>query len=378
MEKIKPICCATGFSGGHIIPNLQWAREQQKQNEPILFFSANSDLDNKLLKNNVDYHIPLHLQAPCWYQLPIFIFNFVFSFSKSFYYLNKHKPQVVLSTGSIIALPVCIAAWLLRIPIELFELNATPGQAIKWLAPLANKIHVCFRKTKSCFNEKRCIFSPYPIRFKSKSIRAKIFAPSDRKLIFIQGGSQGSVSLNKKIKALIEDYPEIAHKIAIIHQTGTIDTFDWKQFYNKHKIPAQLFQFDQEIEKYYAEADLIICRSGAGQLFEALYFQKPCITVPLEIPGNNHQVENAQAMANEYPELIWRPKTGTELAASVGQFLENGTLIVHPIKNKEKRSNAEIKRLAEEIMNEYADVFKKLADSPNICSTIFRKRRNKL
>lgn len=42
-------------------------------------------------------------------------------------------------------------------------------------------------------------------------------------------------------------------------------------------------------------------------------------------------------------------------------LIEDGALIVRPIKARKQRSKAEIKRIAEEIMDEYADVFKKLA-----------------
>ncbi|HML19397.1 MAG TPA: glycosyltransferase, partial [Candidatus Dependentiae bacterium] len=48
-------------------------------------------------------------------------------------------------------------------------------------------------------------------------------------------------------------------------------------------------------------ADIVIGRSGAGTIFETLHFKKPCILIPLEIPGNNHQLHNAQAIVQQYP-----------------------------------------------------------------------------
>ena len=48
-------------------------------------------------------------------------------------------------------------------------------------------------------------------------------------------------------------------------------------------------------------------------------------------------------------------KTNLEL------LIEDGALVVRPVAGKKRKSKAEIKRLAEEIMDEYADVFKKLA-----------------
>lgn len=48
-------------------------------------------------------------------------------------------------------------------------------------------------------------------------------------------------------------------------------------------------------------------------------------------------------------------KTNLEL------LIEDGALVVRPVKKQTKRSKSEIKRIAQEIMDEYADVFKKLA-----------------
>ena len=42
-------------------------------------------------------------------------------------------------------------------------------------------------------------------------------------------------------------------------------------------------------------------------------------------------------------------------------LVENQSLIIRPVKKKPKQTKAEMKKLAEEIMMEYADVFKKLA-----------------
>jgi UDP-N-acetylglucosamine--N-acetylmuramyl-(pentapeptide) pyrophosphoryl-undecaprenol N-acetylglucosamine transferase len=314
METIKTICCAAGKSGGHIIPNLQWALHR-KTNHKILFFSGDSSLDYHLLENNVDCHVPLHIQAPRWYQLPYFVLVLIYATLVSMKKLIAHKPIVVLSTGGIVAVPVCIAAFLLRIPIELFELNATPGSAIKWLAPLATRINVCFDSAKIHFNQKKVMKADYPIRFDSNSSSAKIFGHSNRKTIFIQGGSQGSVSLNKKIKELIEDNPQLCAQVNVIHQTGDADHHNWQQFYNQKNIQAIVFSFEDNLLPYYQEADLIICRAGTGQLFETLYFKKPCITVPLEIPGNTHQLENARAIREAYPLLftVVRPHEKLEI-----------------------------------------------------------------
>lgn len=48
----------------------------------------------------------------------------------------------------------------------------------------------------------------------------------------------------------------------------------------------------------------------------------------------------------------------TELNLSI----EDGSLVISPVAKKKLRSSGEIQKIAEEIMDKYADVFKKLAE----------------
>ena len=98
--------------------------------------------------------------------------------------------------------------------------------------------------------------------------------------------------------------PTQHHAIQIIHQLGNHETDEWHTFYTSLKIPALIFSFHHEIEYCYAAADLVLCRAGAGTLFELIFFQKPSIVVPLETNHNNHQLFNALACAQTHPQLI--------------------------------------------------------------------------
>jgi UDP-N-acetylglucosamine--N-acetylmuramyl-(pentapeptide) pyrophosphoryl-undecaprenol N-acetylglucosamine transferase len=105
------------------------------------------------------------------------------------------------------------------------------------------------------------------------------------------------------IKPLIET----SHlpNIQIIHQTGSNEsTHTLQNFYARNQIQAHVFSYDSALEKYYAVADVIICRSGAGTLFEILACNKKCITIPLESVAQDHQVANALACAQQYPENV--------------------------------------------------------------------------
>ena len=309
----KTICCVAGKSGGHIIPCLTIAHNNHAQNERtnILFFSANTPLDKTILSQNpsVSWHIMLQLSTRAGSFFTTMWRAFA-SFIISFFYLCKYKPEKIITTGGIVAIPTCIAGFILRIPITLYSLDAVPGKAIQFLTPLATSVVTCFATSQKYFPPHKCSVEPYPVKYKNISITDMPMAQQslglspNKKTIVVLGGSQGSIFLNECMKKLINEPSFNPETTQIIHQTGSLDSTDWKSFYASHNTTAHVFSYHPNLALMYSAADLIICRAGAGTLFEIKFFNKPCIIIPLKTNTTTHQVDNARAMSREYPELF--------------------------------------------------------------------------
>lgn len=359
MNKQNNICFVAGKTGGHILPCLTLAeqykssfapaaapavaksygghgkisgghgkasdfaeamtdRSADKQDNPesnVIFFSTNAQLDTSILANQpiISQHITLPLGRFSPTRIRRYLqlaWGLIHSFVTSLYHLRKNNTEKVISTGGLVALPVCLAAMFLRIPIELYELNAVPGKAIKALAPIAQIIYVCFAQAADYFPKNKCVYKPYPVRFNhehtqmSKELACKeLDLDPHKKTLFIMGGSQGSVQLNNEIKKYIETSSH-TNNLQIIHQTGSHDQTDWHSFYANNHVPALVFAYRDAIAPCYVAADLIISRAGAGMLFEILFFEKPSIIIPLEAKTTSHQLDNAYAMKEQYPTLF--------------------------------------------------------------------------
>jgi UDP-N-acetylglucosamine--N-acetylmuramyl-(pentapeptide) pyrophosphoryl-undecaprenol N-acetylglucosamine transferase len=316
MSAQPTICFVAGRSGGHLLPCLTKAYQVAVQEKGcnLLFFATNTDLDKKILNNfslphrtislpleNVPYNNKL--------KLPLFFLSLARSWFMSMYHLIRQRPQKVISMGGYVSIPVCIAAKMLRIPIELYELNAIPGKAIKFLAPLANTIFVCFEESKKHFALKKCTFAQYPVRFLPASFGsqqdalAALGLDKNKKTVLVLGGSQGSVFLNSLMKAWTATSKDFT-AIQIIHQTGAQDKTDWQKIYAEKNITALIFDYTHDIEYIDRAADVVVCRAGAGTLFEVCFFGKKCITIPLETATTDHQKTNAYAVAQQYPQLV--------------------------------------------------------------------------
>jgi len=151
------------------------------------------------------------------YSLIIFRLFILQIYHKDFFKILAQQQYV-----TEIALPTALAGWLLRIPIELHELNVIPGKAIRVLSPLAQTIFVTFEQSKRWFTKKNCTLEPYPLRFSLtsnvhtkesliKTINSTIAASDDalrfiptKKTLFLLGGSQGSLFLNNILKQWVQ------------------------------------------------------------------------------------------------------------------------------------------------------------------------------
>ena len=159
INKKNRICFVAGKSGGHILPCLTLA-QQYKQDNPessILFFSTDASIDKSILKDQstIAHHITLplgHFSQTRIHRYIQITWGLAHSFVASLYYLHTHKIKKVVSTGGLVALPVCLASMFLRIPVELYELNAVPRRAIKNTGATGNPYTYTFfpHATKYC------------------------------------------------------------------------------------------------------------------------------------------------------------------------------------------------------------------------------------
>lgn len=309
-----------GNSGGHIIPALTLLDKiRKKENDSkVLFFTTTNKLDQAIIAKSdiVDQHICLNLPNIVnkkFFHYPLYAILCASAFFKSFVTLIYFNPQELIATGGFVGIPVSLAAWMLRIPISLYELNVEPGQASKILGPLATNIKICFEETKKQFSPNKTELINYPIRFDSQCLdieknQAKKLLGLDenKKTIFVIGGSQGSDFINEMIKKWFCQSKIQGNKfnVQVIHQTGAKCLKKLQKFYCEQKINSIVFDFKKDINLCYSAADLIISRAGAGSLAEILFFSKPAIIIPLHLKANLHQVNNAQAVAKKHPEFV--------------------------------------------------------------------------
>ncbi len=313
------LCLVAAGSGGHIIPGIMHIVHQRKPQQEVLFFSSENKLDAEIQEKFPFACRTISLAVEPvpgkrFWRYPLFLYRLLSSFFVARRAFLEQRPQEVVSMGGLVSVPVCFAAWWLNIPITLYELNAVPGKAVRWLAPLASRINVCFDKNTFSFDPEKLYQVPYPLRFSQEDIlskqdaRTRLGLPLDKKVILVLGGSQGSQALNDLMMKLLKAYPTFMKNYTIIHQTGSSpaeqSARDYAQQYQLNKVEHTCFEFMPDLAPYYCAADVVICRAGAGTVFELAFFAKKAIYIPLETSAEGHQLENALAMIQKHPDLF--------------------------------------------------------------------------
>lgn len=226
-------------------------------------------------------------------------------FYNAFSIVRDQKPDVILSFGSYLAVPVVFWAYVFKIPIYTHEQTIHPGLANRVISLFAKKIFVAFPEAKKYFQPDKTVVSGNPVRksiFKVKKVPFEV--PAGFAVIYITGGSLGSHSINEHVKKIIS---ALLKKYVVIHQAG--ETKEYKDFEELDKIkltlsPAERSRyvlrrhfFEDEIGYIYSKTDLIVGRAGANTFFELIALKKPALFIPLPWSGGREQQRHAEIFA---------------------------------------------------------------------------------
>jgi UDP-N-acetylglucosamine--N-acetylmuramyl-(pentapeptide) pyrophosphoryl-undecaprenol N-acetylglucosamine transferase len=116
--------------------------------------------------------------------------------------------------------------------------------------------------------------------------------PVDQPCILIVGGSQGARCLNTWVKTFLEsEKPPLG--VSFIHITGDKDASSLRDIYSKTGVSRFVAPFYDAMGLLYRAGDLLVSRSGAGTVAEALVEGLPTVAVPYPNAALDHQRANA-------------------------------------------------------------------------------------
>jgi UDP-N-acetylglucosamine--N-acetylmuramyl-(pentapeptide) pyrophosphoryl-undecaprenol N-acetylglucosamine transferase len=110
------------------------------------------------------------------------------------------------------------------------------------------------------------------------------------------GGSQGAHAINQVVMNSVAELRQRVPGIHIIHQTGERDYNDAQAAYANLGDCVEVYRFIDDMPGLFAQASLLLCRSGASTVAEVTAAGKPAVFVPFPRAADDHQKRNAEAL----------------------------------------------------------------------------------
>jgi UDP-N-acetylglucosamine--N-acetylmuramyl-(pentapeptide) pyrophosphoryl-undecaprenol N-acetylglucosamine transferase len=290
------VLIAGGGTGGHIIPALAVARELVARHEAeVLFVGTARGMESRLvpeagfnlrlievgqLKN-----VSLLTRLRTLIDLP----RSLFACRKL---IREFQPGVVFGVGGYASGPAMAAALRLKIPAMAFEPNAMPGLANRLVGKRVQAAAVNFPSAARWFRNAEVTGIP---------VRQEFFAltaPAAPHLL-IFGGSQGARIFNEHLPRIIPALLEAVPGLTVLHQSGARHFEQTQTAYAASGADSKRWQvrpFLDDMPARFAQATLVMARSGASTVAELAAAGKPALLVPFAAAADDHQRRNAEEM----------------------------------------------------------------------------------
>lgn len=245
-------------------------------------------------------------------------------FLQAFGILIKKRPDILISFGGYVSVPIVISGWFLKTPSLIHEQTQVLGLANRICGFFSRKIAISFPNTllPRSFS-KKVVFTGNLLRdeiFNTKdpgSLRevAQIKQKTRKKIIYVTGGKTGAQAINKLIEGILQ---ELIKEYIVVHQTGALD---FERFFRIKKGLGSRSRFYHPVDYLKGEevgwvlnnSFLVISRAGANIVYELINIGRPAILIPLPKSHQDEQRRNAEYFSSlGLGEIMLQEQTSSE------------------------------------------------------------------
>jgi UDP-N-acetylglucosamine--N-acetylmuramyl-(pentapeptide) pyrophosphoryl-undecaprenol N-acetylglucosamine transferase len=291
------IILAGGGTGGHLFPGVAVAHEFQRrdrQNE-ILFVGTERGIEFRVLPKEGFKLETLPIKGLKGRGMRGFIdaaYGVPLSLLRAFGIIRRFRPDRIIGLGGYASGPVLLAGKLAGVRCAIMEQNLRPGFTNKRLARWVDWVFTAYTNSRDFFPGARVINTGNPVRWRKLPEVPK----RDKFSLLIFGGSLGARRINFAAIEALKKLPDLKGELFVFHQTGELDYAAIREAYAALPFEAQVTPFIDRMDEAYAQADLLLCRSGATTVAELTAFGKAAILVPYPYAIYDHQRGNAEAL----------------------------------------------------------------------------------
>ena len=316
------ILVMAGGTGGHIFPGLAVAEYLRICGWKVSWLGNKNGMEYRLVKacdfpfEAVEFSGLRGKGIKAKVMLP---FNLLRAGIQSWQIMRRIKPSVVLGMGGYITFPGGLVTKILKRPLVLHESNSVAGSANRALTRIAMRTLTGFPNTMA---HAEWVGNPIREEFDHMNPPAQRYEQRQGNLsILVVGGSLGAAALNENIPAALALIPKESRP-KVIHQAGDKHLADLQQRYTELGVEADIRAFIDDMPSAYAQAELVICRSGAMTVSELAACGVASCLIPFPYAIDDHQTANAKFLseANAAVLLLQKNLNAQDLALMIQNF----------------------------------------------------------
>jgi UDP-N-acetylglucosamine--N-acetylmuramyl-(pentapeptide) pyrophosphoryl-undecaprenol N-acetylglucosamine transferase len=295
----KVFVMAGGGTGGHVIPLLAVARELNRRGHQVFFVGTERGVEAhmvpaagfqlELIRIGGLKRVAMLQRLATLGQLPL-------STLHMYRLLRRRKTAAVFSMGGYAAGPPVIAALAAGKPVVVMEPNAAPGFTNRRIGRVVTRALISFPETARYFRRGRTEVTGLPVRAEFFQLPPK--RREEVLTVLVTGGSQGSRTLNCAARESWPLFRNANFPVQFLLQTGQTEFEALHAAFAASNLYGSVEPFIFDMPFVFGQADLIVCRAGAGAVAELAAAGKPSVLVPFPFASDDHQLRNAQAFAN--------------------------------------------------------------------------------
>ena len=210
--------------------------------------------------------------------------------------------SVAMAFGGYISVPAAWAARRVRAELFLHEQNAVPGLANRLISRQAGRAFVAFPEATGRLSRAEVVGNPLRpalARFDRQALRGPALARYGisglSPVLGVLGGSLGAKILNDVAKRIADAHDE--NELSILHLTGHAHYESVSATAAASPQEWKVLPFEDNMEYFYAAADVVLSRAGALTISELAATGTPAVVVPYASGAANEQAANAAHLA---------------------------------------------------------------------------------
>lgn len=249
------------------------------------------------------------------------IFKLISAYFFCLNYLKQEKPDLLISAGGFVSVPLHLAAGRLKIPCWIHQQDNIAGLANKIMSKSANLITVAMVDSLKYFPKHKTRWIGNPVREMTinniQEAKQYFNIKDDKPIIFALGGGTGSDRLNQIV---YEALPHLPSDWYIIHLVGVRRNITKvNKLKNRFTNYRPYDFFGEEMSLAYTIADVVVGRGGFGTLTELASLSKTAVIIPI---SHSHQEANINPLLSKRA-LIKIDEQSTEAGLKLANILVN-------------------------------------------------------